>query len=348
MERLHLWRRWIPAAVAIGGWLFLLLSVASFHATDWPSHAVYPYPATQNLCGSAGAVVAYGLFLLVGQGAFPILLFTGICVVLFVAQNRVSDPWMRTVGLVLLAVSFAAAIHGFQPGSETGLPEGQGGILGIGAATFLQAHFSTAGTRLVLATAILVGLLLAADDLVVKGPAYLMAAVTHVRENRPATAINVPNLNGLGRLAREAASKVQQSAPIQRLVKPDEDPEEMKAPVRLSLWPRRNRDSIDLTYDNDEPAVAAAEPAHMGDADPTPAVAAIIPPPPPPPTAVFNGSSKLPAAVVKVTATPVAPALNPATIVKGDRRVQRSGGRGARGVDRRRDARADGDRGRGR
>ena len=150
MERLHLWRRWIPAAVAVGGWLFLLLSVASFHATDWPSHAVYPYPATANLCGSAGSVVAYGLFLLVGQGAFPILLFSGLCVVLFVAQNRVSDPWMRTVGLVLLAVAFAASRAPVPAGSENGLPEGQGGILGIGAATFLQAHFSTAGTRLVL------------------------------------------------------------------------------------------------------------------------------------------------------------------------------------------------------
>jgi S-DNA-T family DNA segregation ATPase FtsK/SpoIIIE len=302
--------------VAVGGWLFLLLAVASFHATDWPSHAVYPYPPTQNLCGSAGSVVAYGLFLLVGQGAFPILLFTGVCVVLFVAQNRVSDPWMRTVGLVLLAVAFAAAVHGFQPGSENGLPEGQGGILGIGAATFLQSHFSTAGTRLVLATAILVGLLLAADDLVVKGPAYLMAAFSHVRESRPAIAVGVPNLNGLTRLARDAASKVQQSAPIQRLVKPDEDPEELKAPVRLSLWPRRNRESVDLTYDNDEPAVAAAEPAHVGDNDPDPAEPAVIPPPPPPPAAVFNGNSKPPTPVVKVTATPATTTLSPTTIVK--------------------------------
>ncbi len=316
MERLHLWRRWIPAAVAIGGWLFLLLSVASFHATDWPSHAVYPYPPTANLCGSAGSVVAYGLFLLVGQGAFPILLFSGVCVVLFVAQNRVSDPWMRTVGLVLLAVAFAATVHGLAPGSENGLPEGQGGILGIGAATFLQSHFSTAGTRLVLGTAILVGLMLAADDLVVKGPAYLMAAFTHVRENRPAMAVNVPNLNGLTRMARDAASKVQQSAPIQRLVKPDEDPEDLKAPVRLSLWPRRNRDQVDLTYDNDEPAAAAAEPAHVGEADPAPAEAAVIPPPPPPPAMVFNANAKPPAPVVKVTATPATSTLSPMTIVK--------------------------------
>ena len=288
--------------MAIGGWLFLLLSVASFHATDWPSHAVYPYPATANLCGTAGAVVAYGLFLLVGQGAFPILLFSGLCVVLFVAQNRVSDPWMRTVGLILLAVAFAAAVHQVQPGAENGLPEGQGGILGIGAATFLQAHFSTAGTRLVLGTAILVGLLLAADDLIVKGPACLLAALAHVRDHRPALAVNVPG--NLSKLARDAAAKVQQSGPIQRLVKPDEDPEEMRAPVRLSLWPRRSRDEVDLTYHNDEPATAVVQPAHVDAADPAPAAPAVIPPPPPPTTIVFNANGKPPPPLVKATATP--------------------------------------------
>jgi hypothetical protein len=67
---------------------------------------------------------------------------------------------MRVVGLLLLSISFAAAVHHIQPGSENGLPEGQGGILGIGAATFLQSHFSTAGTRLVLMTAMLIGLIL--------------------------------------------------------------------------------------------------------------------------------------------------------------------------------------------
>jgi S-DNA-T family DNA segregation ATPase FtsK/SpoIIIE len=317
MERLHLWRRWIPAAVAIGGWLFLLLSVASFHATDWPSHAVYPYPATANLCGPAGAVVAYGLFLLVGQGAFPVLLFSGITVVLFVAQNRVSDPWMRTIGLALLAVAFAAAVHQVHPGSENGLPEGQGGILGIGASTFLQAHFSTAGTRVVLGTALLVGLLLAADDLVVKGPAYLLAAAAHVRERRTALAAGLPNLGGLSKFARCAdAAALRATAPIQRMVKPDEDFEDLKQPVRLALWPRwrRNADDVDLKYDDDEPAAAVIEPAHVDASDPAPAAPAVVPPPAAQPAIVFNANAKPP--VVKVVATPVAPIIATTTVVK--------------------------------
>ena len=39
--------------LAIGAWSFLLLSLGSFSTTDWPSHTVYPYPPTANLCGSA-------------------------------------------------------------------------------------------------------------------------------------------------------------------------------------------------------------------------------------------------------------------------------------------------------
>ena len=57
--------------VAGGAWLFLLLSLASFNPGDWPSHQVYPFSPVQNLCGSAGAFVAYYLFLSVGQGVFP-------------------------------------------------------------------------------------------------------------------------------------------------------------------------------------------------------------------------------------------------------------------------------------
>src|SRR5580704_9910135 len=94
MERSNLWR-WICICLAVGSWSFLLLSLGSFHPTDWPSHAVHPYPPVANLCGPAGAFCAYYLFLVVGQGAFPMLFFSGVCIVLYIAHNRVSDPWMR-------------------------------------------------------------------------------------------------------------------------------------------------------------------------------------------------------------------------------------------------------------
>src|SRR4051812_27728649 len=182
-----------------GSWLFLLLSLASFHATDWPSHAVYPHPATANLCGTAGAYVAYWTFFGIGQGVFPILFFTGVCLVLLSFQSRIGDLWMRAIGLLLLTIAFAAAVHHFTPGTATGLPEGQGGIVGIASAEFLQSHFNTVGTRLVLLVTVMIGLLLAADDLVLRTPgmvsyAYTTAKTYAPKMSMPSLAIAMPRL----------------------------------------------------------------------------------------------------------------------------------------------------------
>src|SRR6476661_5807079 len=139
IERLNLLRNvWL--FVSASAWLFLLLALASFHTTDWPSHDVFPYPPTRNLCGAAGSFVAYYLFLAIGQGVFPVLFFTGICLVMALFRSPVTDLWFRAVGLLLLTVAFAAAVHHFKPGSWEGFPEGHGGVVGISASHFLTAY----------------------------------------------------------------------------------------------------------------------------------------------------------------------------------------------------------------
>ncbi|HSV14371.1 MAG TPA: DNA translocase FtsK 4TM domain-containing protein, partial [Tepidisphaeraceae bacterium] len=297
MERSNL-TRWIYVCLAIGSWAFLLLALGSFHPTDWPSHAVHPYPPIQNMCGPVGAFIAYYLFLIIGQGAFPMLFFSGVCVVLFVAHNRVSDPWMRAIGLLLLSIAFAAAVHHFKPGSENGFPEGQGGVLGIGAASFLQAHFSTAGTRLVLLTAILIGMLLAADDLVLRAPVFVGAAVVTAKHATSTFDLKkLPSLSRMGAAGKDAAKG---GAPVQRITKPDEDPEDLKSPVMLRPWSnwlsRSKKDDVELTYENDEPHTpAAADAAFIDAADPAPAAHALIPPPPP--------------VTPEIPVTPMAPAI---------------------------------------
>src|SRR5450631_1858632 len=92
--------------VASACWLFLLFSLGSFHPTDWPSHAVFPYPPIQNVCGTVGAFVAYWSFLAIGQGVFPLLFFSGVCLALLVYHTRLSDMWLRIVGLVILSIAF--------------------------------------------------------------------------------------------------------------------------------------------------------------------------------------------------------------------------------------------------
>ncbi len=301
MQRSNLFRNVLLFAGA-SVWLFLLLSLASFHATDWPSHAIYPHPQTHNLCGSVGAFAAYWFFFTIGQGVFPLLFFAGVCLVLLGFRSRIGDLWMRAIGLMLLTVAFAAAVHHFRPGSATGFPEGQGGIIGIGTANFLQNHFNTVGTRLILLTTLLIGLLLAADDLVLRAPGMVSHAYTSVRTHAPklsvpSLAISLPRLPSLpwfgerigamkSALAKptalkpaavtdalKAAKKVKSGASaavaaqaVQAVVTAPESPwDEDDAPV-------------DISYHDDEPA-RASESAFIDDADPGPAEAAIVPPP---------------------------------------------------------------------
>ena len=229
--------------LGVSAWVFLILSLGSFHATDWPSHEVFPYPAIQNVCGSVGAWVAYYCFLGVGQGVFPILFFSGVCLALLVFNSRVSDVWLRVIGLLQLSTAFAATVHHLKPGSLNGLPEGHGGLLGIATSSFLQSHFNVWGTRLVLLTAILIGLLLAADDLVLRMPGYANMALANVRERvpslprLPAFKFNFPELPKLPALPRFVTKdSIQADARLESLKKAETMvPDSMEVPYNVAL-----------------------------------------------------------------------------------------------------------------
>jgi S-DNA-T family DNA segregation ATPase FtsK/SpoIIIE len=264
---------------AVGAWVFLLLALGSFHVADWPSHSIDPHPPTRNLCGPAGAYVAYYLYLFIGQGVFPLLFFTGVCLIMKLFHNAVGDWWMRSIGLLLLCVAFASAVHHFRPGSYDGFPEGQGGIIGIGAEHFLHRYFSTAGTRLILATTLLVGLLLAADDLVLRTPGVVGSAIEHVRNNKPQIKWNflpIPRLPSLPRFVTRDSLTARLKSPPRRQQEEDEDDEPLKPPVILERSrpaPRQPEDDdlIDLSYEEDS---ASDESAHRGPSDPDPSDAA--------------------------------------------------------------------------
>jgi S-DNA-T family DNA segregation ATPase FtsK/SpoIIIE len=248
-------------------WVFMLFALGSFHPTDWPSHAVYPYPPIQNVCGSVGAFAAYWCFLAIGQGVFPLLFFSGVCLALLVYQSKLTDIWFRIAGLLILSVSFAAFVHHFKPGSNSGFPEGHGGVIGIAAAAFLQAHFNTVGTRLVLATAIFVGLLLAADDLVLGAPALAAAAIGSVKAAKPKKFFTFPDFSPLLKLPKFFA----------------------RTPVTTKLVPKK-RESKTVEPEDDEPLKTPASKAKKitedeGEDQVAPMIEEETPAPPPKPRA---------------------------------------------------------------
>jgi S-DNA-T family DNA segregation ATPase FtsK/SpoIIIE len=292
----------------------MLLSLGSFHATDWPSHTVYPWGPVQNLCGSAGSFVAYYCFLAIGQGVFPVLFFTGVLLALVLFKNRVSDMWLRVIGLILLSACFAAAVHHLKPGSMNGFPEGHGGLLGITASTFLQSHFSVWGTRLILLTGILIGLLLAADDLVLRTPGVALATFQHVKEIAPPLPRfkfnfpELPKLPSMPRFVTRDSGSDSRNPKMLKMPKPkagtsaktqskDDDFDQEMAELKPAVLLKRENKSalvskksapvevevddedIDLSYPHDDGHVAATESAYVGDSDSPPSEEATIPPP---------------------------------------------------------------------
>jgi len=235
------------------------------------------------------------------------LFFSGVLLALAIFKNRVSDMWLRVIGLMLLSTAFAATVHHLRPGSANGFPEGHGGLLGITASTFLQSHFSIWGTRLILLTGMFVGLLLAADDLVLRTPGVALATMHHVRQIAPnIPAFNFPTLPKLPSMNRfvtkdtvmlrppkPAGAKACVVKSTKKQSKDEEEEDDLKPPVLLKRDQTKAQvestdEDIELSYPHDEPVPAATENALVDGDDAPPSEEAVIPPaeeqavPPPP------------------------------------------------------------------
>ena len=165
---------YLRTCVMVGGLLacaFMWISVLTFHITDWPNQSVWPHnsPAA-NGCGRAGAWVSYHLLYNFGTGAYTLLLFATVGAVLQLTRG-ITDLPLRVLGVGLLTTVTASMVALFDTEPTTGFVEGHGGILGIAVATFLREYFSRMMASLILLFSLVVGAILAADDIVagVKG-----------------------------------------------------------------------------------------------------------------------------------------------------------------------------------
>lgn len=164
---------WMIARVAglIVVALFLWACCLSFSPADWPSTSVWPHPdSTQNWCGRVGALVAYGLFYFLGDGAWIATFFLTVVAGILLVRGQVRDVLMRLIGASLLVAVTATASSLLHPGGMHTLPIGSGGVLGVALSTLLTHYFSSFGTALILGCTFLVGLLLAVDELITAMP----------------------------------------------------------------------------------------------------------------------------------------------------------------------------------
>jgi hypothetical protein len=154
------------------GWLaclFLWACLLSFDIADAPSTTVWPHAdPPHNVCGTLGAFIAYNVFWYVGLAAFPLLALLHIALVAWSGGAGLSDRWLRGIGLVLIVTSSAALVSMLMDPTPAYPVTGPGGALGSVIAAALQAQLQIVGSLLVLSLSLVVGLVLAADDLLLR------------------------------------------------------------------------------------------------------------------------------------------------------------------------------------
>jgi len=234
------------------GCIFAWVAVLTFDVADPPSASIWPTNSQpHNWCGIVGARCAHAQHYYLGLGVYPALLLITAAVAAWSHNLRLTEPWLRFLGLALVAAVVSTFADMFMAPSERYVISGPGGILGAASAHFLQAKFQTPGTLIVLAGALLVGLILAADEAVIRffrwalgvgkrsGPILVRHGGHMLAGAGASIAERVSNVSG--RLATAGADS--------RAARTDEKP--ASAPMQLDF---------DLQEDEDEYEAEAAEP----------------------------------------------------------------------------------------
>jgi S-DNA-T family DNA segregation ATPase FtsK/SpoIIIE len=147
-------------------WTLLVVSLASFRSTDWPTHVVaMPTDPPLNLCGRFGAATSYWLYFTLGFGVWIPTVYVGVLLAAIAMGRRISHPFVRFVGC-LIAMGAIGSLHAeWFPalGPLTGV---DAGIVPMWFADEMHARFGPVGASLIFTTALAVGAIVAADAIV--------------------------------------------------------------------------------------------------------------------------------------------------------------------------------------
>jgi len=182
-------------------WVLVAAAMLTFSPLDPPSHAITP-PRTDiaNVVGTVGAIVSYSLFTVIGPGAWVALLAALAALVITVRGATMTQPIVRTLGVMMVAVAASSFTALYFPRAGA-MPEGTGGLVGIALAEALHGRFGVFGATVWLSLATVIGVVVVLDS-------WLEHVVRLA-------------LAGLGVAARTGATAARHSGP------------------RITAWPRR-------------------------------------------------------------------------------------------------------------
>ena len=190
---------WVGWLLAVGLWCFMVLSLATFSSIDPPSHTVSAWSSdVANLGGRVGAWMSYWSLYLIGWGAWLIVVGVGAWFVLAMLGRRVGQVPLRALGLVVAAAGLSALHAALLPsiGAFGGAP---GGLLGHALVGAMSPAFGMAGTVLLVLVLLIVGLVIAADEVMLALPGWLWRRVIQVR-----THTRTPQLHWIRKLGLPA------------------------------------------------------------------------------------------------------------------------------------------------
>lgn len=141
--------------------VFVGLSFLSYDSADPPSSLVFPQRRVPtNICGEAGALVAFHSRQLLGLGVWVLLAALISWDLKLFSRERARRTATTVLGMLLLVAATCSILHLLLPSITSGSTYGSGGKIGAWAGIFLAEHFSTTGVLLLVSSLLVAGWLL--------------------------------------------------------------------------------------------------------------------------------------------------------------------------------------------
>jgi len=158
---------------------FLIVSLLTANPADSAGALVYPAAESfHNACGRLGALMSGFLLEGFGLGAYFVAASALVLNIILLMRRSVTEPNLRLVGWLLtlwgLCTLAALAMPNLSPGSVIG----PGGYLGAAGRGVLEMFFARAGAFILVASAIVGGLLLCTDYALLQVTGWLLRATT--------------------------------------------------------------------------------------------------------------------------------------------------------------------------
>ncbi len=187
-------KAWVGVVLLLGALAFCWLSMLTYNVHDWPAGTVWPEPdPPTNAFGGCGAWFAYQVHFYFGKAGYMLLLLVSGFTVAKIVGKPPADPLLRAVGTALVVTALAVVLTPDKARLAV-LPQmNAGGVLGVSMSDLIHRHFSNPMAMLMLVVGLVVGLLLAADEVVMRGlqairrahwpvPAHLRKGQDRLRE----------------------------------------------------------------------------------------------------------------------------------------------------------------------